>query len=204
MSSVFDLIGDITAPFALITQNARAIGTIIPDVVIEETSVDQTQITDHPVEMGAAISDHAFNLPPEVEMRCGFSDSTAGSEGYVQEVYQEFLSLKAQREPFDVSTGKRQFPNMLIQSLQVKTDNETEHTLMIVVGLRGVIITQTQASAGAPQSAQAMPQQTAPNVDTGTQQLAPLSNFPTIPGSSTGATAPLSNFPLIPGAQGIV
>jgi len=205
--TILNLIGDLAAPYALITQSGRAIGMIIPEVVIEEIHHDQTRITDHPVETGAAISDHAFNMPPEVEMRCGFSNSTAGAEGYVQSVYQEFLALKATRQPFDVSTGKRQYQNMLISSLVVTTDETSEFALNIVVGLRYIIITNTTQTAGAAQSAQASPQQTAAAVNTGIQsaQLSPANpGLEAYNSSFFSGSAPLSNFGSIPGSVPII
>lgn len=164
MSLIDDLYALISAPF-------RAIGTIVPDVVVEESHRDQLVITDHPVERGAAISDHAFKLPVEVEIRCGFSNSTAGAEGYVQEVYQEFLDLQAARQPFDVFTGKRQYSNMLIRSLEVTTDERSEHALYLSVGLREVIIVDTATTKSAPQNMQASPQKTANVVNTGAKQI---------------------------------
>ena len=180
MSDILSLIGDALAPYALVYQNQRMIGTIIPDVTIEEVHHDELTITDHPVETGAAISDHAFKRPPEVEMRCGFSDSTGGAVGYVQQVYDEFLSLQASREPFDVYTGKRAYTDMLVRSLSVVTDESSEYALMVVVGLRNIILTDTIQSA-TPQSAQALPQQTASTVNRGTAQANP----------ATGNVAPL-------------
>ena len=95
---------------ALITHpNPRLIGTIIPDIVVEEICHDQLQITEFPVESGAPISDHAYKRPPEVIMRCGFSNSTAQTEGYVQEVYVLLLNLQDSLQPFNVTTGKRQY-----------------------------------------------------------------------------------------------
>ena len=61
--------------YAMILGGSRQIGTIIPEVVIEEMHRDRLIITDHPVESGAAISDHAFKMPVEVDMRVGWSDS---------------------------------------------------------------------------------------------------------------------------------
>jgi len=164
MSLIDDLYALISAPF-------RAIGTIVPDVVVEENHRDQLVITDHPVERGAAISDHAFKLPVEVEIRCGFSNSTVGAEGYVQEVYQEFLDLQAARQPFDVFTGKRQYSNMLIRSLEVTTDERSEHALYLVAGLREVLIVDTATTKSPAQSVQASPQKTAGVVNTGAKQI---------------------------------
>lgn len=165
--SVLSLIDD---AYALITGANRSIGTIIPEVVVEEIHRDQLIVTEHPVEHGATISDHAFKRPSQIEMRCAWSDSTAGSEGHVQEVYQELLDLQLQREPFDVSTGKRLYSNMLIDSLGVTTDEKSEHALMVVVGLKEVIIVNTETT-GVPLKSQANPASTGSVTDAGTKQL---------------------------------
>jgi hypothetical protein len=143
MADPLSLIGDVLTPFALITQRQRLISYIMPDVVIEEVHRDTTMITDHPVETGAAISDHAFMMPAELEMACGFSNSTGQSEGYVQQQYQALLQLQATREPFDVTTGKRQYTSMLIRNITVTNDEKWENALNILVSLRRIIIVDT-------------------------------------------------------------
>jgi hypothetical protein len=157
--------------YALISSPVRAIGTIIPDVVVREVHRDQIVITDHPVERGAAISDHAFKMPSEVEMDCGWSNSTAGVEGYVQLVYQELLDLQASRVPFTVFTGKRSYQNMLIRSLEVTTDETSEKALYVVAGLREIIIVDTQTTSVPAQDVQKSPQKTAAVANTGSKQL---------------------------------
>ena len=156
--------------YALIFTPARAIGTIIPGVVVEELHRDDLVVTDHPVERGAAASDHAFKMPAAVEMRCGWSDTTGGP-GYVQQVYQELLDLQSTRQPFDVYTGKRAYTNMLIRSLAVQTDQRSETALMVVCGLREVIIVDTQTTGGASASAQADPAKTAGEGNKGQKQI---------------------------------
>lgn len=179
------LIGDILAPYALIASPLRAIGTIIPNAVIEELHSDDLAITDHPVEIGAAISDHAFLLPARLEMRCGWSNSTAGSEGYVQSVYENLLALQREREPFDVFTGKRAYRNMLIGRLAVETTERSESALLVVVGLREVIITSTQQTSTSSGS-QASPERTGSVTDTGSKQLLQ------VPGMSPDLTTQIS------------
>ncbi len=68
------LLGELT--YALITGPGRSIGTLIPDVIVGEAHRDELIITQHPVEGGGIISDHAFLRPVEVEMQIGYSDST--------------------------------------------------------------------------------------------------------------------------------
>ncbi len=137
--------------------------------MVEEIQHDQLQITEFPIESGAPISDHAYKRPPEIIMRCGFSNSTAQSEGYVQAVYGLFLDLQNSLEPFNVTTGKRQYANMMISSLLVTTDQESEYVLNIVVGLKMVIITNTSGGGGSAAN-QASPEQTTGVQNSGVEQ----------------------------------
>lgn len=57
----------------LFQQQSRRIGLIVPSVVISEKHNDMLEITEHPVEVGAAISDHAYRRPSEVVMQVGFA-----------------------------------------------------------------------------------------------------------------------------------
>ncbi|MCC2903924.1 hypothetical protein LJU45_02255 [Klebsiella pneumoniae] len=139
----------------LFQQQSRRIGLIVPSVVISEKHNDTLEITEHPVEVGAAISDHAYRRPSEVVMQVGFSgggslldflDTTSFglSVGLSpKETYQELLDLQNSMVPFDVVTGKRIYSNMLIRALEVTTDRTSENVLSAVLTLREVIITST-------------------------------------------------------------
>lgn len=141
----------------LFNQRSRRIGLIIPDVVVSEKHQDALEITEHPVEIGAPVSDHSYKRPAEVTMEMGFSgggslldfaDTSAigislGTSP--KEIYQQILDLQASRVPFDVTTGKRQYSNMLIRAIDVTTDRTSENVLMCVLTLREVIISQTQS-----------------------------------------------------------
>lgn len=141
----------------LFQRQSRAIGLIIPDVVITEKHSDTLEITEHPVEVGAAVADHAYKRPSEVVMEVGFAGggalldfaSNLTATGLLglspQETYQELLDLQESRVPFDVVTGKRIYKNMLIRALEVTTDRTSENVLMAVVTLREVIITSTMS-----------------------------------------------------------
>lgn len=45
----------------------------IPHAVFDEGHEDNLDITDHPIESGASISDHAYKKPAEVTIHCGWS-----------------------------------------------------------------------------------------------------------------------------------
>lgn len=53
----------------------RKIGSIIANITIRERHQDDLEITDHPVEQGAQISDHAFKRPAEVTIEVAWSNS---------------------------------------------------------------------------------------------------------------------------------
>lgn len=139
----------------LFQQQSRKIGLIVPSVVISEKHNDTLEITEHPVEVGSAISDHAYRRPSEVIMQVGFAgggslldflDTTSIGLGVglsPKETYQELLDLQNSRVPFDVVTGKRIYTNMLIRALEVTTDRTSENVLSAVLTLREVIITST-------------------------------------------------------------
>lgn len=167
------LLGELT--YALISTSSRSLGGIIPDVVIEETHRDSLIITQHPVEKGAAITDHAFLRPAEVEMRCGFSNASHGDEGYARAVYDGLRRLQASRQPFAVYTGKRAYRDMLIADLGVTTEARTENVLAVAVRLQQIIIVSTKTtgtgtSTAAAGASQANPASTGSIQNKGEQQ----------------------------------
>lgn len=132
----------------------RSLGGIAFDVVVEEQHEDTLEITEHPVEHGASISDHAFMKPAAVTIRAGISDgsgSVAGEKAGVS-VYEALQALQKARQPFDVITGKRKYRNMLIETLTVLTDADSENALVVTADCREVIIVKTQTAFVPPRS----------------------------------------------------
>lgn len=159
----------------VLIRKGRSIAGIIPQVVIQEHHRDELEITKHPVEQGAAITDHAFNQPSTCTMRCGWSNSgslfllgTGVSDP--DSTYGMLLNLQASRQPFDVLTGKRTYSNMLIKALDVVTDASTENSLIVEIQLQQILVAQTLTTTLAPASDMASPEQTAPSVNAGTKQ----------------------------------
>lgn len=130
---------------ALITPY-RAIGLVIPDVMIEEVNRDELEITQHPVERGSPITDHSYLRPVEVSLRVGWSNS-GHYAGYVLDVYAALLDLQRQRQPFDVFTGTRLYNNMLFAGLIKTTNGQSgEFSLMVQALLREIIIVSTRST----------------------------------------------------------
>lgn len=173
----------------VLLRDGRKLGAIIPNVVIEEVHTDTLTITEHPVEQGAPITDHAYKNPAELSMRIGWSASSLALDSVVssvvesvkagklttpkvksvRDIYEDLLRLQASRQPFDVSTGKRLYKDMLIKALSTTTDVSSENSLIVNVLLRQVIIVQTRVTRLSA-SSQKDPSKTAPIVDRGVVQ----------------------------------
>ena len=134
----------------LLAGKGRTIMGLFADVTIEEKHKDELKITEHPTEIGAAISDHAYMETPELTVKVGWSESAGKLNGYVGNtalggatslvaVYESLQSLQKTKLPLIVSTGKRLYTNMLIKSLSCTTDKTTEHVLMIDITFKKVI-----------------------------------------------------------------
>jgi len=148
---------------AFITQklsSRRQIGMIIPDVVTSEVHTDALTITEHPVEnlsvaggVYSNIADHAYKNPAQVVMKIGFASGGSlvdffDTSSFIEplglspkEAYRKLIELQNSRIPFDVTTGKRQYSNMLISNITATT---SENVLNCEVTLREVIFSQTR------------------------------------------------------------
>ncbi len=156
----------------------RNIGGFIADLTISEEHTDEVTVTDHPVEQGANVSDHAFANPVRVIIRVGYSNSSqnaAGNSAYVNQQYQNFITLKLARKPFSIITGRRNYSNMLIIGLALTTDPTTANSMILTVTCREVIMVQTQTATVPPADQHANPQATAPTVSGGTVTPVPAS-----------------------------
>jgi hypothetical protein len=155
--------GITTAPFPTAT------------VWIEEQHEDTMTITDHPVESGSPITDHAFARPVSVTIRLGWSGEEMPQ---IQQTYQQLVDLKNAREIFDIQTGKRLYKSMLIENMQVMTEQRSAFVLLATIRCRQVIlvnvgIVPVPASTGN----QAIPSSTAPATNSGTTTVTPGSSF---------------------------
>ena len=146
----------------------RSVGDIAFEVTVEERHDDSLTITEHPVEKGAAISDHAYKNPVEVVITAGISGKDG--ESVPKETYEKLLELQASREPFTIITGKREYENMLVQGISVTTYENTENVLMVTLDCREVIIVETETTQ-VPPSRQAQAAKTQKAQQGGTKQV---------------------------------
>lgn len=139
--------------------SGRKIGLFFPDVVVSEIHTDTLEITEHQVESGATIADHAYKKLTQVVMEVGFAGggalfdfaSASTATGLLgrspKDMYQQLLDLQASCVPLNVVTGKRVYDNMLLQNIEVTTKVSTENVLSAKLTLREVHITHIPALA---------------------------------------------------------
>ena len=135
----------------------RNMGGIVFDVTVEEQHEDSLEITSHPVEHGAEISDHAYVKPATVTIRAGVSNcGVFGDEYRARDVYEQLLALQRAREPFAIIT--------------VVTAADTENALMVSAQCREVIIVETQTTTIPPRARHKSPAKTGGTSDKGQKQ----------------------------------
>lgn len=125
----------------------RMIDDITVQVVLNESTNDTLTITKQPVQQGASITDHSFKEPTTFSMTAHLKDNSlisgllnTFSGNGLSEIYDKLLELQDSREPFDVVTPKRIYKNVLMASLGVTTDKQTENILAIMATFQEVLI----------------------------------------------------------------
>ena len=177
MSSIYSLVAleglSQLALNALSPQSAiRSIGPITADVTVEEIHIDQMNITRHPIERGAEITDHAFKRPASVRIRAGWAAPHAQSE--LRNIYQNLLTLQAAATLINVNTGKRRYSNMLVEMVQTNTNRETENALVLDVICTQIVLVSTSTVQVPSAAVQQSPLSTAATVNQGVKQPSPV------------------------------
>lgn len=67
--------------YGAVAFDGTAFNDIVAQAVLEEHHTDQVEVTEHPIEQGAAIADHAFKRPAEVIVRMAWSNSPSSPGG---------------------------------------------------------------------------------------------------------------------------
>lgn len=182
---------------SLLIRPRRSIGDFVAQATVSELHTDELQITEHPVQQGASIADHAFKMPAQVVIEAEWSNSptvglqsgvasgaayssalTGTSPGQVTDIYAKLLALQNSRVLFDVYTGKRVYRNMLIKTLVVRTDQHTENALKLTATCREVIIVTTEVlTVPSAAASHADPGSTMSTTNQGAKALTPAPHY---------------------------
>lgn len=138
-------------------RSRRSLGGLVAQCVLEENHVDEMEATNHPVEQGASITDHAFKLPSRLTLHYTWSASPSPQPGLsglvptllpqsaqdIRDVYNKLLTMQQNRTLCDVYTGKRSYKNMLITSIEHDENINTANALPLTIQLQELILVNT-------------------------------------------------------------
>lgn len=102
-------------------------------------------VTEHPVETGASVTDHAFLDAPELPMEIGMTDA-ATSVGSIAgsapdrsvTAFARLYELMELREPVTVVTRLKTYDNMLVTSIAAPDDYTTRYALKATIIFRQI------------------------------------------------------------------
>lgn len=122
------------------------------DAFISIQHSSSLRITEHPVQTGAAITDHAFMQPKRLSFEIGMSDVASSlvdgqfTEGWSRSVtaYQVLEELQRSRIPMQVMTRLGLYQNMLIESIDTPDDYTKLYGLRCTVNLREIIMAEVK------------------------------------------------------------
>lgn len=187
------------------------------DTALELEHDLEAVITVVPVQTGAAISDHAYLMPPMLMVEILMSDtiqsfyfgqfSSAPSRSV--SAYQTLKSLMQARTPLTVATRLDTYDNMLIKSIRPRDNAETRFGLRALVTFQQILTASVEQAADRttyhlpgggtvvdPMSSSAFPQTTAQTL-LGQQNVSPVSQA--IQSQNNIANVPSSvNLPALP------
>lgn len=107
-------------------------GRFVFDAVFSTDHSANLTATQHPVQTGASISDHAYMEPDEVSVEVGMTDTAASVSGGASRSVNAYTQLRAimeLREPVTLITRLKTYRNMLITSISAPDDYKTMNAL---------------------------------------------------------------------------
>lgn len=134
------------------TYFSTPLGNFIFDAFFTIQHESNLTITDHPIQTGANVSDHAYMEPQNLTFDIGMSDVmqdissnaitkfTGTSSSRSVNAYQTLRQLQANRLPINCITRLGTYTNMLIETISAADDNKTASALKATVTLKEVFV----------------------------------------------------------------
>ncbi|MBQ8201474.1 MAG: hypothetical protein IJZ74_06885 [Clostridia bacterium] len=109
------------------------------DAVFRTDHMANVTVTQHPVQTGASISDHAYAEPDEVTLEIGMSDAvTYAGTNHSVNAYSQLRAIMAKREPVTLITRLQSYKNMVITSMSAPDDYTTMNALKATIYFRQI------------------------------------------------------------------
>lgn len=126
------------------------IGAFFFDAFLRIDHSSKLKITEHPIESGSVVADHAYMEPRELTFEIGMSDVMTSlvpgqfSGGWSRSVtaFETLRDLQRTRTPLFVHTRLGSYSNMLIAAISAPDDKNTQFGLRCSVTLRELIVSE--------------------------------------------------------------
>jgi hypothetical protein len=132
------------------------------DVAVREDHSFESEVTEHPVEVGADVTDHVRARPITVTLEGIVSDTPIGDmaqrrqeftlvdgEAFAipsEEALAFLLAIRDAREPVPIQTSLRSYESMMLQSLQIPRSADNGEALRFTATFVQVILVTNQRS----------------------------------------------------------
>lgn len=122
------------------------------DAYLKMTHTSTLTITDQPVQTGAALTDHAYMEPLELQMDIGMSDVAtsfikgqfSGGSSRSVTAYNVLRQLQQMRIPIQVVTRLGIYQNMLVEVISAPDDYTTQYGMKCTVTFREILVAQVK------------------------------------------------------------
>jgi hypothetical protein len=122
------------------------------DAVLSEQHDFESEVTEHPVESGANVSDHIRNKPATLKLECVVSNTPIfqkevvermggfrkGSPGRAEDAFATLMRLREEQQPITVATRLKAYSNMAIASISIPRDAKTGDTMRFSLVLKEI------------------------------------------------------------------
>ena len=117
------------------------------DAIISLDHSSELQVSEHPIQNGANIVDHAFIVPPKLNMSIGMSDAMesfyegqfSGTPSRSVAAFEVLQKLQTDRLPLTITTRLKTYTNMLLTGINVTDDSSTTLGLRAAVTFRQIM-----------------------------------------------------------------
>jgi len=128
--------------------------TIFFDGVLRADHLQETRITEHPIQTGSSITDHAYSLPRRVALEVYMTDVLPAYQDGVFTLdvsksvscWKLLEQVKGLRTPITVTTRLEVYENFIIEDLRAEDTVRTRYGLRALVRLRELILGTTSTN----------------------------------------------------------
>ncbi len=125
------------------------IDTVVVDCTLSEGHSRELEITEHPVEDGANIADHARLKPDALSLEVVLSNTVIAGPadpGRAEEAYAQLRLLQEQRKLITVVTSLRVYENMMLTLLSTPRSAKEGNAIRCQVTLRNIRLVQNKTT----------------------------------------------------------